>query len=184
MVRITPVHDQISPRFPVASFAISAPSGRPFEIACAADPRLFGGDLAHLRRDDNFFTSRSRGWLLAPYGRAHYVLPPDVVARFLAAWRLYYVLAVYDSMQAQQAVFSVPPGALADTPFLRISRDLAATSLGRVRPPVPRPSPGAVALSWGGDQLFARPLGGSGAADGGHAGGPACQGGCPIRHAQ
>src|SRR5438128_129685 len=123
MLRITPTRELISRRFPVVSFAIRAPSRRPFEIALATDASLFGAPRSGARADSNFYTSCSRRWLVAPRGTAHYVLPPEVLARFVAARRLYYVLAVYDSPHAGRGSFSVVPGA--PVPYLRLSADLS-----------------------------------------------------------
>ncbi len=151
MLAITPTRDLVSKRFPVASFALRVPPGHPFEIAYATDARLLCGDRSGARRESNFFSTRSRGWLIAPHGSAHYMLPDDVLDAFAGAQRLYYLLASYDSMRAERGLFSVSPRALAATPYVRLAGDLVLRRARRapVRSPAPR------ALAWGGDGLFA-----------------------------
>jgi hypothetical protein len=66
MLSITPVRARISERFPVASFVVTVPPDRYFEVACATDPRLFRAENRHARRATNFATSRLGGLLRAP----------------------------------------------------------------------------------------------------------------------
>ena len=85
MLRITPIRERISDRFPVASFVVSAPPDRYFEVACATDPALFRGDQRHRRTNHNFATSRVGGFLRAPAGQATYMIPPQQLRRFAPA---------------------------------------------------------------------------------------------------
>jgi protein involved in polysaccharide export with SLBB domain len=156
MLRIVPTHPVVSRRFPVVSFAIEAPPHRPLEVVCATSPELYSGAARALRRDGNFYTSRRRGWLLAPFGRTRWLLPAEALAAFLQARRIYYVLAAYDSLRAEHGVFSVAAGDLSSVPWVRVAGDHPGGS--RWRAPASGERAGGAALAWGGDGVFARAL--------------------------
>jgi V8-like Glu-specific endopeptidase/N-acetyl-anhydromuramyl-L-alanine amidase AmpD len=95
MPSITATRPVIEERFPVLGFTVRtglSPSW--FEVALATDPKLFRPDAASQRNGKNFYSSRAAGALAAPRGEAVYLVPADVLARFVGQPRLYYRLAV------------------------------------------------------------------------------------------
>jgi protein involved in polysaccharide export with SLBB domain len=130
MISIAPVRAIISRRFPVCSFAVRVAPRHVFEIACATHPRLFQRELVGLRAHDNWFSTRTRGWLRAPRGHAVLQIPDDVTRRLSSAARIYYLLAAYPSVSAA-------PGELAlgnDGPqlgYVRVAPEWRARLAGR-----------------------------------------------------
>lgn len=92
--QIRPNRIEISDRFPMIGFTIHADGGpKSFEVAIATDPSLFKPDARARRTRANFYSSRARGPVTAARGEAVYLLPADVVARFIGQDKLYYGLA-------------------------------------------------------------------------------------------
>ncbi len=140
--RIVPCRDQVSPRFPDATFLVQVPPGCGFEVACATDPRLFHPDAGPLRRDHNFYAGAGAG-ARASTGQAVWVLPTSALRRFAGARRLYYVAA---ATGARGTSLSAPPER---APWLRIALDFPRSSRFGA------PSPIAGRLSWAGDRALA-----------------------------
>lgn len=161
MLRITPVRDRISERFPVASFVVNAPPDRTFEIACATDPSLFRPEERHRRTERNFATSRIGGLLRAPAGQATYIIPPQQLRRFAGARRLYYAMAAYRGTRGEDPVLTLAKDRLEQTPSIQLAPDFTGRSLdrGRVEPASARygAASSPEALSWGGDLVLGNP---------------------------
>lgn len=161
MLRITPVRDRISERFPVASFVVNAPPDRTFEIACATDPSLFRPEERHRRTERNFATSRIGGLLRAPAGQATYIIPPQQLRRFAGARRLYYAMAAYRGTRGEDPVLTLAKDRLEQTPSIQLAPDFTGRSLdrGRVEPASARygAATSPEALSWGGDLVLGNP---------------------------
>lgn len=89
---IRPNRLDISARFPLASFTITT-DGKPrlAEIVVATDPRLFSTKEG--RTKSTFYSSREQGMLSLPRAEAVYTLPPEVLARFTDADKLWFGLA-------------------------------------------------------------------------------------------
>lgn len=156
MLRITPVRDRISERFPVASFVVTVPPDRYFEVACATDPRLFRAENKHARRMTNFATSRMGGLLRAPAGQATYIIPPQQLRRFAGAQRLYYAVAAFRGPRNEEPVLTLHGERLDRTPSIRISPDFTGRSLdrGRIGKADARYGGNDVVLGWGGDDVL------------------------------
>ena len=73
----------VTDRFPMLGFTIRTDSPpRVAEVVLATDPALFAKKEG--RTPSNFYTSREHGLLSVPRGEAVYVVPPEVLARFIA----------------------------------------------------------------------------------------------------
>ncbi|MGE5049637.1 MAG: polysaccharide biosynthesis/export family protein [Deltaproteobacteria bacterium] len=140
--RIVPCRDQVSPRFPDASFHVQVPPGCGFEVACATDPRLFARGASEVRRDHSFYAA-SGAPARASSGHAVWVLPTPVLRRFGGIRRLYYLAA---ATGGRAVSLSAP---LHSPPWLRIAPDFAGSARFG--------SPGTVAgrLRWAGDLALA-----------------------------
>ena len=157
MLSITPVRARISERFPVASFVVTVPPDRYFEVACATDPRLFHAENRHARRASNFATSRLGGLLRAPAGQATYIIPPQQLRRFAGAQRLYYAVAAYRGARNEDPVLTLSGERLERTPSIQISPDFTGRSLDRGRIGKAEARYGGddgAALGWGGDAVL------------------------------
>ena len=160
---IVPCREQITDRFPVASFAVHVPAGRSFEVACATDPRLLHGRFMARRTPQNFFSSRYAGYLRAPRGETVWFLPTDQLRRFAGARRIYYALATYGGGRDGDPHFSINPNALDAVPSIELSPDFTGRLLNRIGGDVPPAgfdayggSESQVPLRWGGDEALER----------------------------
>jgi hypothetical protein len=158
MEQIVPCRNQISDRFPVASFVVRLPPTRYFEVACATDPRLFHTAYQRQRSPNNFFTSRDSGLLRTSRGDTAWMVPPEQLHRFAGARQLYYALATYGNASGADPHFSIAPTALDQVPSISIAADFTGRTLNRARivSAAPRESTygggGERAdLTWGGD---------------------------------
>lgn len=86
--------ESIDDRFSVLGFTVRSELPL-FEIGLATDPDLLKPQNRAKRTPANFFTSRLLRALPAQRGEAVYLVPPDVVARFVGQQRLYFGLATY-----------------------------------------------------------------------------------------
>lgn len=159
--QIVPCRAEISDRFPVASFAVTVPPARCFEVACATDPRLFHTDWQRYRSPRNFYSSRSEGLMRAPGGHTAWFIPPEQLRRFAGSQRIYYALATYETAYGGSPEFSISPEGLERVPFVAVAGDFTGRGLDRSRLGILPPPPdayGAVdagALTWGGDAALA-----------------------------
>ena len=156
METIVACRSQISDRFPVASFAISVPPTRYYEVACATDPRLFHSQHRRNRTRANFFSSREHGLLRAERGDTAWMLPPEQLQRFAGARRVFYALGSYGSPRGDDAHFTIAPTTLDQVPSIGLAADFTGRSLDRTRIGQPRPSASDYGgdgpdLAWGGD---------------------------------
>src|SRR5438309_11964646 len=91
---IRPNRLEVNDRFPMLGFTIrSHGEPRQAEVAVGTDPTLFGPEGKSRRSPSNFYSSRANGALSAPRGEVVYVLPSDVLARFVGSDKLYFGLA-------------------------------------------------------------------------------------------
>jgi N-acetyl-anhydromuramyl-L-alanine amidase AmpD len=153
--RIRPNRLEVSDRFPMLGFTVRTDGDvKRFEIAIGTSPDLFGPDGKPQRSRGNFYSTRVAGPLSIERGEAVYVLPPEVLARFVGQQKLYYGLAT--GSNGTSAVAAMPgPG----SPYISIS-GLTGRSLQRVRllPNRQRTASnygkGGTELEWAGDMLI------------------------------
>ncbi|MFL0355806.1 N-acetylmuramoyl-L-alanine amidase [Erythrobacter sp. GH1-10] len=128
--QIRPNRIDISDRFPLASFTIMT-DGQPrlAEIVLATDPALFASKEGRSR--STFFTTKELGVLSLPRAEAVYTVPPEVLARFTDAERLWFGLATAPANGGQKTwtVDVMPTGS---SPYISLS-GLNDRSLRRVR---------------------------------------------------
>lgn len=159
--QIVPCRAEISDRFPVASFAVTVPPARCFEVACATDPRLFHTDWQRYRSPGNFYSSRNEGLMRAPGGHTAWFIPAEQLRRFAGSQRIYYALATYENAYGGAPEFTISPEGLDRVPFIGVAGDFTGRGLDRSRLGLPAPAPdayGAVdprVLTWGGDAALA-----------------------------
>ncbi|MEQ1570594.1 MAG: hypothetical protein ABMA64_33500, partial [Myxococcota bacterium] len=157
--QIVPIREQLSERFPVASFSVRVPNERYFEVVCATDPRLFHLDARPSRSPTNFYTTRPVGMLRAPGGETTFILPSDQLKRFAGSRRIYYALATYGDPTGRDPRFTIGPDALDRAPSIALAADFTGNALDRRRlggapPPDDRYGSPGPALAWGGDDVL------------------------------
>lgn len=86
--------ESIDDRFSVLGFTVRSELPL-FEIGLATDPELLKPESRAKRTAANFFTSRLLRASPAQRGEAVYLVPPEIVARFVGQQRLYFGLATY-----------------------------------------------------------------------------------------
>lgn len=86
--------ESIDDRFSVLGFTVRSELPL-FEIGLATDPELLRPESRAKRTAANFFTSRLLRASPAQRGEAVYLVPPEIVARFVGQQRLYFGLATY-----------------------------------------------------------------------------------------
>ncbi len=93
--QIRPTRLEVSDRFPMLGFSIRAegPLQRA-EVALGSDPALFGAEGKARRTPANFYSTRAGGSLSVARGEAVFIVPPEVLARFIGNEKLYFGLAV------------------------------------------------------------------------------------------
>jgi hypothetical protein len=128
--RIRPNRLEVSDRFPMLGFTVRTDGGaKRFEIAIGTSPDLFGADGKSQRSRSNFYSTRAAGPLPVERGEAVYVLPPEVLARFVRQQKLYYGLATSENGAGKVEVVTMPSSG---SPYISIS-GLTGRSLQRVR---------------------------------------------------
>ena len=127
--QIRPNRLAISDRFPMLGFSILSQGNEPLraEITLATDPALF--TTKENRSADNFFSTSSQGALTVEGSQASYVVPTEVLARFIGAERLYFALASGPKDGGALQVNVLPT---IDSPYISLA-DLTGRSLRRVR---------------------------------------------------
>jgi V8-like Glu-specific endopeptidase/cell wall-associated NlpC family hydrolase len=154
--QIRPNRLEVSDRFPMLGFTIRT-DGSPVraEVAIATDPLLFRSDKHPERTNQNFYSSRASGALSVPRNEAVYLVPPEVLARFIGQEKLYFALATTPERTGAVPEVVVMPGE--GTPYVSL-RGLTGRSLKRVRLLPSRQqkaagygSNGKSALEWAGD---------------------------------
>jgi len=107
--QIRPNRMQVSDRFPMLGFAVK--TDRPdvqAEVVLAASIDLFRPEHRARRSAANFYTSREHGLLSVPRGEGVFVVPPEVLARFIGQDRLFFALATGRSDQGGLEVDAIP----------------------------------------------------------------------------
>jgi N-acetyl-anhydromuramyl-L-alanine amidase AmpD len=128
--QIRPNRLEVSDRFPMLGFTVRTDGNvKRYEIAIGTSPDLFGPDGKNHRSRNNFFSTRAAGPLPIERGEAVYVLPPEVLARFVGQQKLYYGLATVPNGSGVAEVISLPGSG---SPYINIS-GLTGRSLQRVR---------------------------------------------------
>src|SRR5258707_1681191 len=92
--RIRPNRLEVNDRFPMLGFTVRTDgNAKRYEIAIGTSPDLFSPDGKAHRSRSNFYSTRAIGPLPIERGEAVYVLPLEVLARFVGQAKLYYGLA-------------------------------------------------------------------------------------------
>jgi N-acetyl-anhydromuramyl-L-alanine amidase AmpD len=128
--QIRPNRLEVSDRFPMLGFTVRTDgTAKRYEIAIGTSPDLFGPDGKSHRSRSNFYSTRAAGPLPIERGESVYVLPPDVLARFVGQEKLYYGLATGSNGNGKVEVITVPGSG---SPYINLS-GLTGRSLQRVR---------------------------------------------------
>lgn len=149
---IRPNRLEVNDRFPMLGFTIRT-HGEPrrVEVAVATDPALLEPDGKGRRSPSNFYSSSAGGPLAAPRGETVYVVPSEVLARFVGSEKLYFGLATASATGPAQFEIDLMP--TVDSPYVSL-RALTGRSLRRLRV-IPGRSRGSGngALEWAGDAV-------------------------------
>jgi N-acetyl-anhydromuramyl-L-alanine amidase AmpD len=128
--QIRPNRLEVSDRFPMLGFTVRTDGNvKRYEIAIGTSPDLFGPDGKSHRSRSNFYSTRASGLLPIERGESVYVLPPEVLARFVGQQKLYYGLAAAGNGAGKIEVVTMPG---LGSPYINIS-GLTGRSLQRVR---------------------------------------------------
>src|SRR5260370_14406120 len=128
--RIRPNRLEVSDRSPMLGFTVrSDDNAKRYEIAVGTSPDLFGLDGKSHRSRSNFYSTRAAGPMPIERGESVYVLPPEVLARFVGQAKLYYGLAISANGASGIEVATMPTSG---SPYINIS-GLSGRSLQRVR---------------------------------------------------
>ena len=152
--QLRPTRLDVTDRFPMLGFTIRTSNPpRVAEVVLATELALFSDKQG--RSTSNFYTSREHGLLTVANGEAVYVVPPEVLARFVAADRLYFGLATATPPKADDWTVELLP--TANSPYVSLS-GLSDRALRRVRMFPARRGSGRYAagtpaptLDWAGD---------------------------------
>jgi hypothetical protein len=99
--QIRPNRLEVSDRFPMLGFTIKTDGeSKRYEVVIASDISLFRSDAKPKRTRTNFYSSRAVGLQSIERGEAVYLLPPEILARFVGKKKLYYALATYSNGNA------------------------------------------------------------------------------------
>jgi hypothetical protein len=116
---------EVSGRFPLLGFTVRTGANPFFEVAMATDPTLFT-DKAR-RTANNFYSTRALGPLPADGDESIYLVPDEVLRRFVGQERIYYAIATFaDRTRAKADVAVIAPDA---APFVSISRSFTGRML-------------------------------------------------------
>ena len=128
---IHPNRLEVSDRFPMLGFTLRT-DGSPqrAEVAIATDPSLFRSEHKTQRTAANFYSSRAAKPLLVPRGEAVYLVPPEVLARFIGKERIYFSLAT--TPERAGAATRIDVMATEASPYISL-KGLTGRSLRRVR---------------------------------------------------
>ncbi len=152
--------ESIDDRFSVLGFTVRSELPL-FEIAIATDPELLRPELRAKRTPGNFHTSRLLRASPSQRGEAVYLVPPDVVARFVGQPRLYFGLATYRESDRSTPVSMRMPDR--GTMYVSLSglteRGLRRTVRSRSGPANGSTGYGGngIELGWGGDAVASTP---------------------------
>jgi hypothetical protein len=127
--QIRPNRLEVSDRFPMLGFTIRTESKR-YEVAIASEVSLFRSDAKSKRTKTNFYSSRVAGLQPVDRGEAVYVLPAEVLARFVGNEKLYYALATYANGKTSNPELAVIPSE--GSPYINL-RGLSSRSMRRIQ---------------------------------------------------
>jgi N-acetyl-anhydromuramyl-L-alanine amidase AmpD len=121
---------EVSDRFPMLGFTVRTDgTAKRYEIAIGTSPDLFGPDGKTHRTRSNFYSTRAVGPLPIERGESVYVLPPEVLVRFVGQQKLYYGLATFNNGATSPEIVTMPTDG---SPYIKLSA-LTGRSLQRVR---------------------------------------------------
>ena len=145
--QIKPNRLEVNDRFPMLGFNIRADQPDvEAEVTLATDIELFKPENRAQRSAANFYSSRESGRLSVPRGEGVFVVPPDVLARFIGRDRLFFGLASGKPNNGGLQVDALPRDG---SPYVSLrgltGRTLRRTSLGARR------KSGPPAFEWAGD---------------------------------
>ena len=130
-IQIRPTRMQLNDRFPMLGFTIRTSGDvSKYEIAIASDPTLFAPRAKPQRNRNNFYSSRAHGLLPAGRDESVFVLPPEVLVRFIGQPKLYFAVAGYNGAGPAKAEIGQLPSAA--SPYIDLT-GLSGRSLRRVR---------------------------------------------------
>lgn len=128
--QIRPNRPEVNDRFPMLGFTIRTDGEKKrYEVAVAADVSLFRQEAKSKRSRSNFYSSRACGLQPISSGEAVYVLPAEVLARFVGQGKLYYALVTYANGPSNAEISTLPAEG---SPYVNLS-GLTGRSLKRVR---------------------------------------------------
>ena len=140
--QLRPTRLAVTDRFPMLGFTIKTDSApRVAEIVIATDPALF--TKREGRSPSTFYNSREHGPLSVPRNEAVYVVPPEVLSRFVAADRLWFGLATASAPAASDWTVDALPTAPAPMSRCPVSATARCAASGSIRR-APAPGPMAV----------------------------------------
>ncbi len=126
---IRPNRIDVTDRYPMLAFTLHSGEGpRLAEVVLLTDLVLLNKREA--RNTGNFYSSREGGVLTIPASGSIYTVPPQVLARFIGAERLFFALATASAPGGQDWRVDVMPSAA--SPFVSL-RGLSDRALRRVR---------------------------------------------------
>jgi hypothetical protein len=122
---------EVSDRFPMLGFTIR-PDGddRQAEIAIATDPALFRFESASVRQPSTFWSSRGIGPLPIAREEAVFIVPPEVLSRFVGHDKLYYALATFGRQGPGNPEIAALPSQ--GSPYINL-KGFTGRSLRRIR---------------------------------------------------
>ena len=101
---------EVSDRFPLLGFTVRTGSKPFFEVVVTTDPVLLDGAQRENRTTGTFWSTRGIGPLPAERGEAVFIVPDEVLRRFVGASRLYYAAATFaDRSRANPEVLDTTP---------------------------------------------------------------------------
>jgi len=146
--------DSVDDRFSVLGFTVRSESPIA-EVVVTTDPRLTLVENRGQRARGNFYSSRASGGIRVRRGEAVYLVPPEVLANFVGAKKLYFGLATYAEGARGKPEFVQSPSSgnfyvnlsgLTERGLRRISARTISTASYSSAGGTPDPS-----LEWGGD---------------------------------
>lgn len=144
--QIRPNRMQVNDRFPMLGFAVrTAQPDVQAEVVLATAIDLFRPENRSRRTAANFYSSREHGLLAVPRGEGVFVVPSEVLARFIGQDKLFFALA---TGRADQGGLQVDASPREGSPYVSLS-GFTGRTLRRSFAPVAVASPPL--LEWTGD---------------------------------